>query len=419
MASKATKNQMPGIEVKKGKSGEVISYKFRCCVGRDEQYKQIWRTATVSADDPRIEGLTPAALVKKLNSIKAEWDEQQKAEYDRTHSKQDKAKITFADFVHNRWWTDHVMDGSHTPTSVSFYKYMSEDIVEYFGKKKLASIDAEAVKRYIKYLNTEAKTKSGTPLSSTTIVRHYQTLRNILNYALRFGYLADDPCKLLTLKDKPQKENKGIDFLAPKDAQRFMAALEKEPLYWRCMMNVLITTGLRRGEALGLQWGDIDSDALTISVKRNVSIDRNSPDKMHIGSPKTEESIRTVPLSLRLYTMLLALKQEQEDKYQAALLPTAFVFCRASDPYLPCYPTEPTRYVRKFIKRNHLPNVSPHDLRHTAATLALESGADLKQVQELLGHKDAATTMQFYAGVTDEGKRRTVEGIESIICGAE
>ena len=415
MANKTQKSKMPGIEVKRNKSGEVISYKFRCCVGRDEQYKQIWRTATISTTDSRIEGLTPAALVKKLNSIKADWDEQQKVEYDRSHAKEDKAKISFADFVHNRWWTDHVMDGSHTPTSISFYKYMSEDIVSYFGKKKLASIDAEAVKRYIRFLNTEAKTKAGDPLSSTTIVRHYQTLRNILNYAIRFGYLHDDPCKTLTIKDKPQKETKGIDFLKPKDAQRFIEALENEPLYWKTMLNVLLTTGLRRGEAVGLQWGDIDADALSISVKRNVSVDHNSPDKLHIGAPKTEESIRTVPITPRVYSMLMDLRKDQESKYNASFLPSAYVFCRDCDPYLPCYPTEPTRYVRKFIKRNHLPNVSPHDLRHTAATLALESGADLKQVQELLGHKDPATTMQFYAGVTDEGKRRTVEGIESLL----
>ena len=98
-------------------------------------------------------------------------------------------------------------------------------------------------------------------------------------------------------------------------------------------------------------------------------------------------------------------------------MPSAFIFCNEINPYMPLYPTEPTRHVAKFVKKYNLPNVSPHDLRHTAATLALESGANLKQVQTLLGHKDEATTMQFYAGVTDEAKRRTVEGIESILNG--
>ena len=71
--------------------------------------------------------------------------------------------------------------------------------------------------------------------------------------------------------------------------------------------------------------------------------------------------------------------------------------------------------MAQFVKRHHLPNMSPHDLRHTAATLALESGANLKDVQQLLGHADPSTTMAFYTGVTEEAQRRTVEGIESMI----
>ena len=81
----------------------------------------------------------------------------------------------------------------------------------------------------------------------------------------------------------------------------------------------------------------------------------------------------------------------------------------------PVYPTEPTRWQSKFVKRHNLPNVSPHDLRHTAATLALESGANMKQVQGLLGHADPTTTMQFYSAVTEQAQRRTVEGIESLL----
>ncbi len=401
---------MATVIERKDKNGNFTKYKLMCCVGRDEANKQIWRTKTIN----RPEGLTPAKERKEVQRIADDWETEQKADYERNHSKVDKSKITLAEFVNEHWWPDHVMDGSHTPSSISFYKYMSSDIVAYFGdKKRLAQIDAEAVKRYIKYLNTEATTKSGQPLSATTIVRHYQTLRNVINYALRFEYLKDDPCKKLSVKDKPRKERKSIDFLAPKDAQRFMSALNDEPLYWRCFMNVLVTTGLRRGEAVGLQWGDIDCDELKITVQRNVTIDKSSVDKYHIGSTKTGET-RSVPISPRVYSLLMTFKREQEQKY-GKLMPSAFIFCRSDNPYAPIYPTAPTRWQHRFVERNNLPKMSPHDLRHTAATLALESGADLKQVQELLGHKDPSTTMAFYAGVTEEAKRRTVEGIESLI----
>lgn len=402
---------MATIDKRTNSKGEIVSYRVRTCVGRDEQYKQVWRTVTI----PRPEGLTPKAEEKEVKRQADAWEQSVKEDYARTHSKEDKARITLADFVRNHWWNDHVMDGTHTPSSIAFYGYMSDDILQYFGDKKtLASIDAEAVKRYLKYMNTEATTKRGEPYSKTTIQHHFGTLRNIMQYARRFHYIQADPCQDLTQKEKPHRDAKKVDFLATDDARRFITCLEDEPLFWRAFENVLITCGLRRGEAIGLQWRDVDPDKLTLTVERNVTMDANADDKLRIGTTKTGEA-RTVPISERVYGLLMQLKREQEERLHITMAPSAFIFCRQTDPQRPIYPTEPTRWQRKFIERHHLPDVSPHDLRHTAATLALEAGANLKEVQQLLGHADPATTMKFYTGVTEEAQRRTVEGIESMI----
>ncbi len=486
---------MATIDVKKDGKGNVTGYRFRACVGRDEKGKQIWRTLSVD----RPEGLTPAKEKKEVERQADAWEQSEKEKYERTQEKQDKSKITLSAFIDEHWQKDHVLDGSHTPSSISFYQYMAEDIKSYFGdKKRLNQIDAETVKRYIRYLNTEARLKVNDykeipvsvmqddegatltwkaekdalsyqiwrkgrrgkkfekiastkeltyrdektgnynyqvkarferpgeePYSKTTVIRHYQTFRNVLNYALRFGYLKEDPCKYLSVKDKPKKENKTVDFLPPAEAKRYIACLDQEPFYWNCLQNVLITTGLRRGECVGLQWGDIDKDKLTMTIKRNVTVDKTSELGYHVGKTKTGEE-RTVPISNRLYEMLERLKAEREDKLSVKdengnvitavnILPHGYIFCRDGDCYQPIYPTEVTRWTAKFVKRHNLQNVSPHDLRHTAATLALESGADLRQVQELLGHRDPTTTMQFYAGVSEEGLRRANQGIENLI----
>lgn len=402
---------MATIVKRRNKAGEIVSYKVMVCVGRDEQYRQIWRTCTLK----RPEGLTPAKERKEIERQADAWAETQKAEYERTHSKVDRDKITLADFIKNHWWTDHVMDGTHSPNSVSFYNYMANDLVTYFGpKKKLNQIDAEAVKRYIKYLNTEAKTKQGKPYSATSVQHHFSTLRNVLEYARRFRYIQFNPCQDLSQKEKPHRTAKKIDFLEADKAREFMRCLESEPLFWRVFVNVLITCGLRRGECTALQWRDIDPDKLTLNISRNIMIDKSTPDKIRIGSTKTGEC-RTVPLSPRVYALLMELKHEHEERLQTKMGPSTFIFCRQADPQKPIYPTEPTRFMSKFVKRHNLPDVSPHDLRHTAATLALEAGANLKEVQQLLGHADPSTTMQFYAGVSEEAQRRTVEGIESLI----
>lgn len=402
---------MATIDVRKNKRGEITGYRLRACVGRDEQYKQVWRTCTISRPD----GLTPARERKEVQRIADEWESSQKSEYERTHSKEDRDRITLADFIKNHWWPDHVMDGKHTPSSVSFFGYMSADIIAYFGlQKRLSQIDAEAVKRYIKYLNTAARTKKGAPYSATTIQHHFSTLRNILEYARRFHYIQYDPCQDLSQKEKPHRDAKKVNFLDVEQAREFMRCLESEPLFWKAFVNVLITCGLRRGEAIGLQWRDIDPDKLTLNVARNVTIDKDSSDKIRVGSTKTGEE-RTVPLSPRVYGLLMELKREHEARLNVKLFPNTFIFCRQDDPGQPLYPTTATRFMSRFVKRHNLPNVSPHDLRHSCATLALEAGANLKEVQQLLGHADPATTMAFYTGVTEEAQRRTVEGIEKIL----
>ena len=116
---------MATIVPKKDKAGNIKSYKIMACMGRDTQYKQIWRTCTI----PRPEGLTPAKERKEVERLADAWEQAQKEEYSRSHSKEDKTKITLQEFIVSHWWPDHVLDGTHTPSSISFYKNMSDNII--------------------------------------------------------------------------------------------------------------------------------------------------------------------------------------------------------------------------------------------------------------------------------------------------
>lgn len=405
---------MASIKENRGKDGQIISYRFRIVVGRDEAtHKQIFRTTTIS----RPEGLTPAKERKEVERQAGKWEKEEREAFAQG-KETNKDKITLKDFTEKHWFPDCIQDGQHTPATVGFMRYMSADILEYFGpRKQLNAIDTEAVKRYIKFLNTEARTKAGKPYSATTVQHHYKALRNIVRYAIRVHYLSNDPFSDLLTREKPHKEKKVVDFLEPTQAQEFMRCLNAEPLFWRVFLSILILCGLRRGECVGLQWGDLDGEKMVLTVSRNVTADKAAESKIHIGGTKTGEP-RTVPVTHRLYGLLMEHRAEQAAKY-GNLSPDMFIFCNQKDPHRPIYPTVPTRFMRRFIKRHNLPNVSPHDLRHTAASLALESGASLKDVQGLLGHADASTTMAFYIGLTEKAQRRTVEGTEGILYGTE
>ena len=414
------------------KTGELTGYKFMACVGRDEiTKKQIWKTKT---EKPL--GLTPKKELKEMKTLADAWEKEQIAAYEkekRNPDLKDKDKITLVDFIETKWIPNHVKDGNHTPDTVAFYTHMSDSIKDYFrnqkGNMKLKDIEKETVLEYLQWLRQEAVTKRGKPYGKTTIQHLFSTLRNIMEYALYIDYIKDDPCVKLKKTDRPRRTETEVDFLNEDQSIVFYAALDSEKekaywktpesyLYWKALVRVLIETGLRRGEMVGLKWEDIDKNRLLIHVRRNVTIDTSQkgetdPEKkIHVGETKGKE-MRPVIITKDLCDMLFALKESQKNVYGGTLLPNTYVFCRSTNQYLPIYPTEPTKMLARFIKRHNLPNISPHDLRHTRATRLFAAGLNAKEVAEQLGHKDPQTTMKYYVGTFDKTIRDKIERYES------
>ena len=428
---------MASVEARKNKKGEITGYRVRICIGRDEHYKQVWRTRTF----PRPVGLTPKKEEKEVQRIADAWEQEQREEYERNKNRIDeerrtvKEKITLISFIDTYWMNGHVKNGKHTPDTVAFYINMSNDIKSYIKDTnpviKLSQFGKSDVLDYLTFLRTKAKTKKGAPISATTVQHCYNTLRNILEYAVYIEFIQEDPCRKIKPEDRPRSEDREIDFLDEDAAIQFMACLDSDkerkywearhrsPLFFKCLVNMLITTGLRRGELVGLQWKDLDTKKMLFRIRRNVTKDTSNKEekdpakKIHVGITKGK-TVRKVPVSRYVFDLLLEYKAEQEKNYPD-LASDSYIFCRANDTQLPIYPTEPTRIMNKFIKRHDLPNMSPHDLRHTAASLAIEGGSSVKEIQALLGHKDAATTLKFYAGISDKTKRGTVDRIDSML----
>lgn len=443
------------------KTGKVINWKWTALLGR-EGGKQIRVTKRV----PPYSELTPAKERKQMQRDADDWEQAEREAYkklkgetaeEKTKIRREKDRITLVDFIDNVWMEKRVKHGAkeHTPDTIAFYTNMGNDIKAYFNGHfpglKLCEVDLTHVRDYLIWMQRDAKTRRGTPYGATTRQHHYSTLRNVFEFAVYMKYVKSNPCKEIMEDERPQRANKGIVFLDEDEAITFLDRLSSDAeaaywktrglpkkeieqgkinqfwyadyLYWKCVVNIFITTGLRRGELVGLQWGDIDRDNLLFKVQRNVTIDTSNKEdndphkKIHVGKLKCkdDEEFREVPFLWYIMPMLDELKAEQEKRYEAALMPSAYIFCRETDPYLPLYPTEPTRMMAKFIKRHDLPNVSPHDLRHTAGYLAKVGGADVKDIQAMYGHNDPKTSLKLYIGYSRKTQRRTADSIGKVL----
>ena len=111
------------------------------------------------------------------------------------------------------------------------------------------------IQKYLIYLQTKYKTPQGKPLAPKSVRHHYGTLTNIFGYADKQEMLVKNPMQRV---DAPKKVKKAIDALTPEQAKQFFALLPSCDLDFRCMLHLFITTGIRRGECMGIQWQDID-----------------------------------------------------------------------------------------------------------------------------------------------------------------
>lgn len=197
----------------------------------------------------------------------------------------------------------------------------------------------------------------------------------------------------------------------------FLSAVNDDPLF--ALWWLAGPRGLRRGELCGLRWSDIDLDHGTLTIERNRT---TAGYQIVEGQPKTPAGRRSVALDKRSVQILRVHRRyEQDRKAEAAENGTpwtdsGYVFTRADgEPINPNYAT--TRF-RILVRRAGLPPVRLHDLRHGAASLAHEAGADLKTLQDLLGHSSIVVTADTYTSVLPQIQRRCADATAQLVLDA-
>ena len=380
---------MANVKANYNKNGEIISYRFRACIGRDELTgKQEFASKTV----PAPVGLTPAKALKKMQTEADNWEESVKK------GNSPVQRFTFKYFIEEQFIPVFVCNGKHSPSTVKFYKDICSKLVARFGQKKLDGIRSLDIERYLVDMTKESYTRHGKEQHySATYINHHRTVLTVaFNFAEMHSMIEKNPMRFISAVKKERKE---VDFLTEAEAKHFLSCINSDaPLYWKTAMNVLIRCGLRRGELAGLKWQDIDFSQNTLSISRDVINNRETNGQNYVKNTKSATSDRVIPIDPILKNLLKAWQKEQTEQIGTMLMPSAFIFGSPVDPYNPIRPDSITQWLSRFNKSHGLRNVSPHDLRHTCATLLLSNGANVKETQTILGHADASTTLKFYVG---------------------
>lgn len=364
------------------KNGKIVSFKFRVFIGRDDEGKQQFKTKIWKPDQEY-----PTKTLKKLAQMEAAlWEHSIVQGVTSEHEEEPPLCIKFCDFVNNEWLPSLLNDECRV-TTYEFRTYILLTMLPYFGDALLSDIDTKKARAYIDYLKNERKGLQGKPLSPQTRKHHYSTLNLIFKYAIQQGYISENPMNDV---ESPKLRRRKVDAFTKSETTVFLNAIDELPLMLKTMYYLLLTTGIRRGECFGLKWSDIDFREGLMSINRNVTYTTKSG--AVVGEPKTANGYRTIPIATKTLELL--------DEYRRAEAPTEkddFLFHSEESKKLPRDPSYITKHMKKLMNRCDLPNMSPHDLRHTCATLLLQGGADVKSVQDILGHANASTTLNFYA----------------------
>ena len=272
------------------------------------------------------------------------------------------------------------------PTLEGYRATIENHIIPKIGSVKAQRLTASTVQAFYADLHEQG-------VGARTVQLCYLRLSQALSLAVKWGTLYRNVCDAV---DAPRVTHKRGRAWSADEARRFLVASKDTNL--EALWVLIATTGLRRGEGLGVRWQDLDLDDRTLRVAQSVVIYKNKP---IVQEPKSDAARRVVKLDPETVA-LLRTHRERQDAQRGALGPiwhdNDFVFCTGDGKVL--NPNNLYRTLDVIMEKAKVPRIRLHDLRHSHATLLFAAGTPIKVVSERLGHAKTSITLDTYAQPT-------------------
>ncbi len=317
------------------------------------------------------------------------------------------ADMLFSECV--RQWMTVVVRKVDAVTYQGYEVLINKHILPYFdsSRLKLREITADVLQSFFdkKAVNGRVDGKGG--LSPASLRRLKNLINQPLNEAVKNGLLPNNPCQFVIL---PKLERYESHFYTAQQLQTLFDAIQGDPL--APLVQITALYGLRRSELLGLKWDSIDFETETLTIKHTVSKVTQAVAK---DKTKNASSHRSFPLTSGAAVIFKDAKQQEvENKklFGREYHQNDYVFKWPNgQPFAPDYVTQ---HFRLLLERNNLPIIRFHELRHSCASLLLNNGYTLKDVQEWMGHADITMTANIYGHLGTTRKQSMADNLSRL-----
>jgi len=249
-------------------------------------------------------------------------------------------------------------------------------------------------------------------LSFMTIRHHHRLISAMLTTAVQWQLITSNPCERVK---PPKVEHREAHYYSIDEVNNLLELLENESIKYKAMIHIVIFCGLRLGEVTNLEWSDINFEEKTIAVSKQLQY-LPGQGIYELESAKTESGNRTISIPSTLVDLLTEYKKWQDEekiKWGNKWIESNKLFTQENGKLI--FPFSPSQWFNKFIKRNNLPPLTFHQLRHTNASLLIGQGVDVATVSKRLGHADKSVTLKTYAHAIKEHDREAADKLGDLL----